>query len=154
MFDFATLAGEMSRDHFKQSFREKGFAGTGKKWPPRRSKWARRPGNRHPMMVDTCTLLHSIKGVKDAKMKMGYGQLIKARGGKMSIGYNVSTNEHTRSQKFKRGLNPKSDGTYAAVHNLPEPGKEQRQFMGHNKALDNKIAALIPDIFQNIPKVL
>jgi len=62
----------------------------------------------------------------------------------------VSTNEYTRAVKGKRG----ASGTYAAVHNDPNqlrPGTPQRQFIGHSRSLDDKIAAIIPEIFKNIP---
>ena len=151
IFDFTTDAGEISRDHFKRSFREKGFAGMGVKWPPRRSAWARRANNHHPMMVDTGTLLNSIRGDRDS---IKYGGIHGKRVKGVSRRYVVSTNESTRAERGKRGLNPHSDGTYAAVHNQPAPGKEQRQFIGYNTALDAKIAAIVPEIFHNIPKPL
>lgn len=158
LFDFTTRAGEISREHFRSSFAIKGFAGSGTKWPSRKSKWARR--HRHPMMNDEGTLLASIKGHKG---KMSYGGIHGKRVSGLKAAYDISTHERTRAVKGKRGLNPNSNGSYAAIHNT-DPAKhnftrnqytslkpEQRQFIGHSKALDDKIAALIPDIFAGIP---
>ena len=158
LFDFATKAGEISRDHFRSSFTQKGFAGSGNKWPSRKSKWARR--HRHPMMVDEGTLLASIKGQRNKK---GYGGIHGKRVSSISATYDISTNERTQAVRGKRGVNSNSNGSYAAIHNT-DPAKhnftrnqytslkpEQRQFIGHSRSLDDKIAALIPEIFANIP---
>ncbi len=158
IFDFTTRAGEISREHFLSSFAQKSFAGSGTKWPPRKSKWARR--HRHPMMVDEGTLRASIKGHKG---KMGYGGVHGKKAKGIRATYDIRTGERTRAVTGKRGLNSRSNGSYAAIHNT-DPARhnftrnqhtslkpEQRQFMGHSKALDAKIAALIPDIFAGIP---
>lgn len=151
LFDFITIAGDTSRDHFKQSFREKGFAGTGTKWPPRKLPWVRRFP--HPMMNDEGRLLESIKSNPD---RMKYGEMQKKSKvfnlkKNTRISAKGSTKKYTEKGKIKRGINPHSDGSYAAVHNQPTEGRTQRQFMGYNKALDAKIAAFIPDIFKNLP---
>ena len=157
IFDFTTRAGEISREHFLSSFSQKGFAGSGTKWPSRKSKWVRR--HRYRMMVDEGTLRASIKGNKGKMHGNVHGK--KAKG--IRATYDIRTGERTRVVTGKRRLNSRSNGSYAAIHNT-DPARhnftrnqhtslkpEQRQFIGHSRALDAKIAALIPDIFAGIP---
>ena len=57
VFDFATAAGDYTRQQFVSSFASGGFNGS--KWAPRTSKWGKR--FTHPLMNDTGTLARSIQ---------------------------------------------------------------------------------------------
>lgn len=57
VFDFATAAGDYTRQQFLSSFASGGFNGS--KWAPRTSKWGKR--FTHPLMNDTGTLARSIQ---------------------------------------------------------------------------------------------
>lgn len=157
IFDFTTQAGEISTAHFKSSFDQGGMAGSGSSWPARQSSWGRKFS--HPVLNDRGSLKASIQGKRE---KGSYGNFEK-RGKGLNLQYLISTNEQSRAEKGKRGSNPNSNGSYAAIHNT-DPSKhnftrnqyttlkpEQRQFMAPNKALEEKIAAIIPMIFKGIP---
>ena len=57
VFDFATAAGDYTRQQFLSSFASGGFNGS--KWAPRTSKWGKR--FTHPLMNATGTLARSIQ---------------------------------------------------------------------------------------------
>lgn len=157
--EFATKAGEYALSRFRTSFDIGGFYGSGTKWRPRESKWGKK--FTHPIMNDQGELKRSIKGEKSSR---GHYNTFGARGFSRRYSYNISTNEHSRPIKGKRGKRRTRSQSYAAVHNTdPRFGlytvnqyssrrPVQRQFIGHSdKLLDTINRLFVPEIFKGFP---
>jgi hypothetical protein len=159
--NFATAAGEHSRQFFQNSFSSGGFCGSGTKWKARESKWGKK--FTHPVMLDTGTLSKSIRGEGRETNHNGWsaaGRKIFNRGAR----YYIWTAEVSVPQRGKRGKNGKY-GRYAAVHNsdpsltnftvnqYSSKKPVQRQFIGFSRKLDEEIKQFIPMIFKGFPGI-
>lgn len=160
VFDFATAAGDYSKQQFVSSFSSGGFCGT--KWAPRTSRWGKR--FTHPVMIDSGTLSKSIKsdveriditGRRDDRTR------IYRKGAK----YSIWTTEKSVPMEKKRGKHKKGYANYAAVHNTdPKFGlytvnqyssrrPVHRQFIGINQTIDDYINSNFLDmIFEGFPQ--
>jgi hypothetical protein len=158
-FNFATAAGEYSKQFFQNSFASGGFYGSGTKWKARESKWGKK--FTHPVMTDTEMLKNSIRGEGKESNLSGWrdnGTKLFRRGAK----YYIWTDEKSVPQPGKRGRNGRY-GKYAAVHNsdprltnytvnqYSSRKPVQRQFIGFSKRLDGEIRQFIPMIFKGFP---
>lgn len=163
--DFVTAAGRLSLSRFRSGFVEGGFYGSGRKWPPRRSKWGLK--YTHPVMRDSGTLARTIEGEADRMDRTNITQ--KASPGRRAIfrrgaGYTIRTTAATTMRSSKRGPSK----SYAAVHNTdPKFGlyyvnqhaarhskrrPEHRQFIGLSQRLDRLVNRLyIPLLFRGFP---
>ena len=160
--DFVTLAGDYTRDAFRDSFARHEFPG-GKAWAPATSRWARRFP--HPPLNDTGTLAKSIQSKKQFTTVGGHRHALAHRGAFFrSASYRIFTTEKSRAMKGKRGNNPRSGNTYAAVHNTdPRFGRftvnqyssrrpVQRQFIGFSPSVESRIRSeFLPLIFKDLP---
>lgn len=165
IFDFTTLSGEYTRDKFKSSFDSGRFIGVGETWPARTPRWARKARTEN-VMIDTGTLKH---GIEHYQPPMSHSFIVqKPAPGQKAIyrkgsHYLIYTNAKSRAEKGRRGTNPYSNGSYAAIHNTdPKFGlfwsnnryarrPEHRQFIGFHPIIDNAVRDLIPAIFENFP---
>lgn len=161
VFDFATAAGEYSRNEFRSSFSTGGFCG-GTPWAPRTSRWGKR--YTYPVLMDSGELSRSIKGEADKiniEGRSDDGTRISRHGAK----YSIWTTEKSVSDPPKRGKNTERYGHYAAVHNTdPKFGlftvnqyssrrPVHRQFIGFNQSIDDYINTHFIDmIFEGFPK--
>lgn len=161
--EFTTKAGVYAAECFRQSFAQGGFYGTGRKWAPCTSKWAKRKKHAHPTLLDTGTLRDSIKGGPRNFVYSTRGKRDFIRRFKYEIGTNeVSTIDTTRRGEPK---NVPYYNTYAAFHNS-DPRKtdytvnqhsrrkpEQRQFIGFSDVIEDHIAAeFLPHLFDGFPR--
>ena len=155
VFDFATAAGDYTRQQFVSSFASGGFNGS--KWAPRTSKWGKR--FTHPLMNDTGTLARSIRSERRPTMSVRPASdcMLRAR-------YCMWTTEKSFPVKGKRGRSKERYGHYAAIHNTdPKFGlytvnqystrrPVHRQFIGFSPKTDDYIAAHFIDmIFKGFP---
>ena len=150
VFDFATAAGDYTRQQFLSSFASGGFNGS--KWAPRTSKWGKR--FTHPLMNDTGTLARSIQS------EAGRTDIVGRRSDRTRIfrkgaRYCMWTTEKSFPVKGKRGRSKERYGHYAAIHNTdPKFGlytvnqystrrPVHRQFIGFSPKTDDYIAGEI-----------
>ena len=157
--NFATVAGDHTKQFFRNSFDAGGFYGSGTKWKPRESKWGKK--FTHPVLIDTGTLKNSIKSEsKEVSIngRRDNGTRIRRQGAK----YYIWTAEISTPVKGKRGKK-KGSGRYAAVHNsdprltgftvnqYSSRKPVQRQFIGFSPRLDAELRQFIPVIFKGFP---
>lgn len=176
IFNFTTKAGDYSKQKFQSSFVSKSFIGLGALWKSRQSKWGKR--HKHDLMHDSGTLSSTtdVIGIIGKAVEMSKTFVYQAPSpGQRKINHQYAryyirtyakstTGKRYGDNYAKRGTNPKSDNSYAAVHNTDpklglykvnqRPGAgapEQRQFIGFHPSIDEYIAGLIPEIFSQFP---
>jgi len=159
LFDFASQAGELTKERFKTSFTQGGFYGSGLGWPERTSRWGRR--FTHPVMIDTGTLSRAIQG--EMKERKYTYRDVRKRISKRYAQYNIYTNESSHPIRGKRGRNKGRRKSYAAIHNADPKLHSytvnqyssrkpvRRQFIGFSPKIDDEVALLIPNLFENLP---
>lgn len=161
VFNFATAAGDYSRQEFKSSFNSGSFCG-GTSWAPRTSRWGKR--FTHPVLLDSGKLRDSIKGEAN-KINIEGRRDDRTRISRHGAKYSIWTTEKSVSEPKKRGKSKERYGHYAAVHNTdPKFGlftvnqyssrrPVHRQFIGFNQSVDDYINSHFIDmIFEGFPK--
>lgn len=161
--DFATAAGEYTKQQFQSSFERGGFCG-GQKWAPRTSKWGRK--FKHPVMCDTGALSRGIKdnGGKATNIQ-GRSTLFHKNLFRRAYSYTIYTTEQSVYQRGKRGRKRGMYKNYAAVHNTdPKFGlytvnqyssrrPVHRQFIGFSPTIDAHVNShFIKMIFEGFPQ--
>ena len=157
--EFTTRVGDYTRRTFQASFFNQGFY-KGKQWQCKKSKWSEKFP--HPILLDTSTLLRSIKGDGKGINRVGFrhdGSKIYRKGAK----YIIQTSEISSPDKGKRGKNSHAKG-YAAIHNTDPSLHEftvnqyskkkptQRPFIGFSTQTDEYIENnFISLIFKGFP---
>ena len=131
VFDFATAAGDYTRQQFLSSFASGGFNGS--KWAPRTSKWGKR--FTHPLMNDTGTLARSIQS------EAGRTDIVGRRSDRTRIFRHYAA-IHNTDPKF---------GLYT-VNQYSTRRPVHRQFIGFSPKTDDYIAVHFIDmIFKGFP---